>query len=107
MPDTIFRPGSRPFLKDQLHLDAWPPHDGQRVFDEGLKVEMQGDLIRTIGGRDRRDSLDGEHARFFPKMTIADEIQAAGGIPEPVGIDLPPGHTPTCGRIVAHLDLLL
>lgn len=79
-------PGSRPFLKDQLHLNAWPPHDGQRVFDEGF---------------------DGKHAWSFSKMTIANEIQAAGSIPKPVGIDLPPGHTPACGRIVAYLDPFL
>ena len=77
------------------------------LFDEDLEVEMQGDLIRTIGGRDRLDPLDGEHARLFPKMTIANEIEAAGSIPKPVGIDLPPGHTPACGRIVAHLDPFL
>src|SRR5574337_1687473 len=56
-----------------------------------------------IGQRDGCDALDGEHARFSAEMAIADQIESAGRVPEPVWVDLPSAHAGTRGRVIAHL----
>ncbi len=103
MPDSIFHPGGSGLVEFQFHLDARPAHDGQRILHEGVEIEMQRHLIGMVGGRDGLDPLHGKHARLTPQMAISNQVEAAGGVPEAIGIHFAPGRSPARRGVVADL----
>lgn len=104
MPDAVFCPGGRAAVEFHLDLDAGAAHDGEGVLHERLEVEVQRDLVGVVRGRDRLDALHREYARFFPLVAVADQVQAARGIPESVGVHFAAGDFAARDGIVAHLD---
>ena len=65
---------------------------------------MEGELVGVVGRGAAPDALDGEEADLTPEVAVANEVQGAISVPEPVWIDLPAGHGLPGGREVAHLD---
>src|SRR3990172_2184240 len=56
-----------------------------------------------VGERNRADAFDSEHPNFLAQVAMADQIQAAGGVPEKIWIDLAAAGVVAGSGIVAHL----
>ena len=104
MPDTVLDPGGRRAVEFKLYFNARPAHHRERVLHEGVEIEVQRNLVGMVGRRHGLDALYREHARFASQMAIADEVEAAARVPEPVGIDLAASHAPARRRVIPHLN---
>jgi len=107
MPDAIFDPGCCRLIEFQLHHHSRPAHDGERIFNKCVEVEMERNLVGKIGGRHGLDPFHREHARLVAQMTVTDEIEPTRGVPESIGIDVSTSHPATGRGIVPHLDARL
>lgn len=77
-------------VEQQLDLDLTAAHDDERALDVFLDVEPERELIRVVSDRQRADPLDREHPHVATAMAVADQVEAAGRVPDVVRVDLKP-----------------